>query len=335
MAGRQTTLEQTKTNSHEWTPLRSSGEHKNSEEIEHDIDRTRREMDGTMDALSDRFHPKRFIDYFFDMMQSPGSREKTRETMQDIGGRLGESIRDNPFPAMLIGAGAGWIFWNMQHHGGYDYGPSLQERARHGTSGLMDKMKSAAGSAKESVGQAFESARDRVQSAADSARERSGKVHEGYERSRERSVDIIRDHPLAAGFAAMAAGVLSGLAFPSARAGRPMAEAESGKTAESGESKVREAVESAGGELKSASEAVKSGMEKTVENAKEGMRKSSENLRTPGGEKSERSTEVWTTERRTAGVQRSDTESDVSRFGETGPAPDDEARRRAQRDENR
>jgi uncharacterized protein YjbJ (UPF0337 family) len=267
-------------------------------EIERDIDETRREMDSTMDAIGGKFHPKRLIDYFFEMMQNPSNRDRTRDAVQDFGGRVSASIRENPIPAMLVGAGMGWIVWNMQHSGDHGSGPSMQEKVRQRSSHFMDKVKTAAGSARETVGAAVGSAKEHMHSAAGSAHTaaqgaigsvkghaesaagsvsgQSGRLREGYERSRAASGNLVHEHPLALGIFAMTAGILSGLAFPSTRTESRVAGEKSEEVWEKAETRVRETAEAAKPGMEEAFEKAKSGLQNAAESAKSGVKNAAE-----------------------------------------------------------
>jgi ElaB/YqjD/DUF883 family membrane-anchored ribosome-binding protein len=83
-----------------------------------DIDKTRRRMDDTMDALGDRFQPRHLVDEFLGFM---------RQDMDEGGNRLGhlrekvvhscdtamhavvDGVKKNPIPVLVIGAGVVWM----------------------------------------------------------------------------------------------------------------------------------------------------------------------------------------------------------------------------------
>ncbi|MBD3345192.1 MAG: DUF3618 domain-containing protein [Chitinivibrionales bacterium] len=221
------TLEQTPPAHHkyEWS-ARQDGRHKNSQEIEQDVDHTRHDMDTTLDALGNRLSPGHLIEYVYDYFQIPHDREHARKSAIELSNRIFQTIQENPFPSMLVGAGIGWIAWNMQPHDGRT-GTEALHKGRHGIGKAFDTAKSTISSARESVEETIESARHGIGSAqaktgeqADKFRERSEKfgtmagkrreqTAEGYQRAR----DILQEYPLAAGVATMAAGIIAGLAF--------------------------------------------------------------------------------------------------------------------------
>jgi gas vesicle protein len=78
------------------------------DKIKHEIDRTRADLDETVNELSSRLAPRRMVDDFVDMFTDrrerlegaePGSRDVLR------------SLREHPIPAALIGAGVAWFLF--------------------------------------------------------------------------------------------------------------------------------------------------------------------------------------------------------------------------------
>lgn len=89
------------------TPLRDPAvdkryESASSDEIRNDIDRTRAEMDRTVDALEDRLSPGRLIDDAWSAFKSGGGNGGLTRS-------LGSTLSDHPIPLALIGAGLGWL----------------------------------------------------------------------------------------------------------------------------------------------------------------------------------------------------------------------------------
>lgn len=70
-----------------------------SEDIQHEIERTRDEMAGTLEAIERKLSPRQLMD-------------QAVETMRDLASdqsRVGAVVRENPIPLALIGLGLGWL----------------------------------------------------------------------------------------------------------------------------------------------------------------------------------------------------------------------------------
>src|SRR5690606_1868919 len=81
------------------------------DQIQTDIDRTRGEIDETLDALSERLHPRHLLDDVFDLFRSKGGGHDYGRTARSIGRQAARQIKDHPVPALLIGAGLAWMFF--------------------------------------------------------------------------------------------------------------------------------------------------------------------------------------------------------------------------------
>jgi hypothetical protein len=74
-------------------------------DIEGDVERTRADVSGTLDALRDKLAPGQILDEVID---------RAADYARGSGGaafarNLGSAVRDNPLPVLLIGAGIGWL----------------------------------------------------------------------------------------------------------------------------------------------------------------------------------------------------------------------------------
>lgn len=70
-----------------------------ADEIQEEIERTRGDMAGTIDAIERKLNPRQLMDQAVDTM-----RELTSEDTN-----VGRMVRDNPVPLALIGLGLGWL----------------------------------------------------------------------------------------------------------------------------------------------------------------------------------------------------------------------------------
>ena len=91
-----------------------------ADQIRRDIERTRAEMDRTVDVLQERLKPRHLLDDALDALRgwTASNRSPTAATANNavdaagqIGQRVVESLRENPMPAALIGAGVAWMLF--------------------------------------------------------------------------------------------------------------------------------------------------------------------------------------------------------------------------------
>jgi hypothetical protein len=91
-----------------------TNDRRSSDEIKHDLDTTRHEMDETIDALVQRLDPGALVSRAWQNFTRSGSgaRTKSKETgaaAAEIGSAVVAKFKNNPIPAALIGAGAAWL----------------------------------------------------------------------------------------------------------------------------------------------------------------------------------------------------------------------------------
>lgn len=83
-----------------------------SAEIKQRIDRTRGAMDSTLNQLGERLSPHSLLDdamEWFKSSSAQNSAQQLKGNVEVFGKNLGTQIRDNPLPALLIGAGLAWM----------------------------------------------------------------------------------------------------------------------------------------------------------------------------------------------------------------------------------
>lgn len=250
MAGQETIAEQERPRAREWSPTDEHGKHKDSRRIEQDIDQVRHDMDTTLDALGERWHPRHLFSYVLDLFQYRQDREQARHAARELGDKALHVAHGNPLPAVLIGAGVGWLAWSMQQHDG--------GRAASALSAAQQKGAEAMGKAKSTV----ESARQGAESMAGKAGEyrqqaqaRRERARESYDKGLGESRRLMDEHPLAVGVAALGAGILGGILFRPTGAEREALGKPSEKVKEKAEPAVAGAAEAAERSAEAAAEA--------------------------------------------------------------------------------
>ena len=82
---------------------------KSSAEIEREVEATRANLTGTLEEIRDRASPGQLFEQALDYAKQSGGTDFARN--------LGASVRDNPLPLLLIGAGIGWLMLSDRRSG--------------------------------------------------------------------------------------------------------------------------------------------------------------------------------------------------------------------------
>lgn len=77
------------------------------DQIEREIDQTRREISHTIDALTEKLSPGQLLDQALGYVKEGGGA---------FVGNLGRSVRDNPVPVTLLGVGLAWLMMSGRSH---------------------------------------------------------------------------------------------------------------------------------------------------------------------------------------------------------------------------
>lgn len=94
-----------------------------TEAIRSDIDVTRRRMDDTMDALGDRLQPRHLLDEILGFLRGSSAdgenrlkavRDKVTSSADTAIHAVTDTIKENPMPALLIGAGVAWMIYESR-----------------------------------------------------------------------------------------------------------------------------------------------------------------------------------------------------------------------------
>jgi len=83
-----------------------------SDQIKRDIDRTRAEMDETLDELGERLSPRHLLDDVLDVFRGEGGacdRQQIRRIARNAGKNFVHQVQRHPVPALLCGAGIAWM----------------------------------------------------------------------------------------------------------------------------------------------------------------------------------------------------------------------------------
>lgn len=187
-----------------------------------ELARTRAQMSETVYSLQDRANPQ----YVKEQVREQATAQ-ARDTAKSAGSSVADTIRQNPVPAALAGAGLvgiGWLVASGKSSGsgqpGYGgssdpygsserYYTSYEDRGSEGSSG---------GSGQERAQEAAQEARQRASQMGgelqNRAQEARGQAQEKAQRAKGGLQNALQENPLALGALALGAGMAVGLSVP-------------------------------------------------------------------------------------------------------------------------
>src|SRR5688500_12769440 len=114
------------------SPFVMNDSHSNEPEaIRSDIDVTRQRMDDTMDALGNRLQPKHLLDEALGYLRGNSGdgesrmtriKEKLTHSCDTAMHSVVDTVKQNPMPALVIGAGVAWMIYSSRRSDAGDYG---------------------------------------------------------------------------------------------------------------------------------------------------------------------------------------------------------------------
>jgi len=182
------------------------------ENIRHQIDATRERMDGNLNALTDRLKGKHLLDEVLGFFRTSDGQNKATEITRKISQSteqamrsVGDSIKANPIPLLLIGAGIGWAV----------YAHNKKSRAAvngdwgHYESDDMHRARLPASA--NAIGDKVHNVLDRTKDAANAVGENTRAM---AQKSKEQVTRTLDEHPLSVGLGCLAAGIVAGILIP-------------------------------------------------------------------------------------------------------------------------
>lgn len=178
-----------------------------TDSIENDIHSTRRSIDDKIERIQQRLSPGEVVDNVVDFARTNGGA---------IASGIGRTVRDNPVPAAMIGAGILWLALSArarrqaEYDDDYDYEDDIGDEGSTG-----HKFRERAAAVRDDV-------RERAAAVRDDVRERAGKIGRQARRQAERAKHgtgrFVHDHPILVGAAGVALGAAVAASLP--RSGR-------------------------------------------------------------------------------------------------------------------
>lgn len=173
-------------------------------EIRADIEGTRQDLGGTLNELGDRLEPGHLVQQAKENVRE-ATIGRVEETAKGVSDMVMDTIRRNPIPAALAGAGLAML-WVNRSQGGYQGRPTSTYEA-NGGQGIGSKARDAA----SSVGDAAATVGQNVTGAVGSVAEGAGQTAEqvGW-----RLESFMQASPIAMGAIAAGAGAVVGSLLP-------------------------------------------------------------------------------------------------------------------------
>jgi ElaB/YqjD/DUF883 family membrane-anchored ribosome-binding protein len=207
------------------TDSASASTDRDPEAIRADIVETRAEMSETIDAIQEKLSPQRIMDEAKQNVRDAtvGKVTTMMNTVTDKAAEVGEQVqdqaqqavtyvRDNPVPALLIGAGVAWLM--MRSRGGRS---SYAGYSRYGGRSTYSGYPGGSRYRVREDRPASETETSWTEAASDTAERMQRRMSE-YGRSAETTLERwLRENPLAVGTVALAAGAVIGLGLPRTR----------------------------------------------------------------------------------------------------------------------
>jgi hypothetical protein len=201
-------------------------------EIRADIEETRVEMGGTLRELGDRLEPGRLMNEAKENVREAtiGRVEETAKGMSEM---VMETIKRNPIPAAMAGAGLALLWMNRSNDGngngyasGLRHGSSTQYGGMYGTTssygqssggerGLTDRAGEVASGVGENVGNVVGQAGETIGQVGQNVGQTVG---QGVQHAGWRLERFMQSSPLAVGVVALGAGAVVGAIVPETEA---------------------------------------------------------------------------------------------------------------------
>ena len=191
---------------------------KDPDEIEHDIDDTRADVQATLETLERKLSPEHLLDLTLGRVRAHGG---------EFAGNLGHAVKENPVPLLLTSIGIAWMMMSGRQNGNGN-GGRLRDRMHEAGDRWTDAKEGASerlAGVKDTLHGAREGARERIQHSRDTLSHAAGSVRETTRRAadttraqlaraRSGADYLLHEQPLVLGAIGIAAGALIGAALP-------------------------------------------------------------------------------------------------------------------------
>ncbi|MGD1877596.1 MAG: DUF3618 domain-containing protein [Kiloniellaceae bacterium] len=162
-----------------------------TEHIEEDIRATRRDIDDKIERIQQRLSPGDIVDSVIDFAKTNGGA---------VAGGIGRTVRENPVPVAMVGAGILWLALSSRAKRQADDGDRLGDGVRAKVEEESHKL------------------RDRAAALGSDVRDRAGKVgrkaRSQATRASQSTGRFVKDHPVLVGVAGVAVGAAVAASLP-------------------------------------------------------------------------------------------------------------------------
>jgi len=192
------------------------------DEIRDDIEDTRTEMSGTIDAIQERLNPQNLMDQAKSSVRDAtvGKAERmvseASDTAKDAGNSMMETIKKNPVPAAMVALGVGWLWTHRES-------TSSRPSAQWGYAGQTQPSSGGgigqtASQAQEKAGQMVSQAQDQVGEWTDQAQQQASQLgsqaQDQLQQAKSQFDHLVRENPVAVAAVAIGIGAAVGMMMP-------------------------------------------------------------------------------------------------------------------------
>ncbi|QHC57284.1 DUF3618 domain-containing protein [Rathayibacter sp. VKM Ac-2760] len=182
-----------------------AGQSKTPEQIRADIERTRLELGGDVDALAEKVSPSAIVERQTDKVKSAmgsvrdrvmGSAHDAGDTLADTAGSVKGKADGNPFAVGLIAFGAGLLVASLipASSAEKDAAVKVKEQAQPVVDSVTGAAKNVADELREPAQQAFASVKDTATDAAQNVKEAGGSAAEDVKDSAREAKHAVQEN---------------------------------------------------------------------------------------------------------------------------------------------
>lgn len=176
------------------------------EQIQRELGQARSRIDGHLDELDSRFSTGGAV---------KEAAYEVRDRAAALSSSIGRVVRDNPVPALLIGAGAAWIAVSALGH--TRRGEAVRHRVSESAHELAHRAADQAGALRHRAEGLGQRAGEIADSARDQARDLGQRAREGASDIGHKASGAFESQPLLIGALGLAIGAAIGASIPSSR----------------------------------------------------------------------------------------------------------------------
>jgi len=187
-------------------------DNRSEEQLRQDLEQTRERVSSDVEALGQKLSPanlKAEAKHAIQQRVHDGA-EQARHGLESAGNRVVNTVRSNPIPFALIGAGVGWLWWNARHSSNGDGQRSSGARDHR----YWDRFEQLGDRVRDGVGAFEREARQRARDTGEAVERWEGRIQREAAQVSNGARDTLQENPLLLGAIAAGAGITVGLLVP-------------------------------------------------------------------------------------------------------------------------